>query len=376
MILFWTGAAKVIGAAATRVIGKIAFGCVKYAPEILMGGRIALTVAGTVTACKATVTAQEILKKYEAEEQKLEHAVSAIREKQELYRKVQQNEPNKLAERLKERGEDKLPVIMAPSEYTDRDYKMEKLKLKWTLRKDMLKTYALSIGLFGLALVCDVLGYRTVSNRIAGLAMTVSSMQQIIKAQQAKIERLQSGQEQLPVIEGDGVVTDENGQVIPAQDNANKHVIEVEDDMFSNFKFEFGMGNPNWSKDPVLTRHFLERAQTELNELLALQTYVTLNDVGRALDKEWISRKYYGMFGWSNHNMDKSEILAGTLYRIDLGIDDPINKGKNEYILRPNIDGFIYHHIPDDEGLNAADQRRGLFSNLNGKINLGALARR
>ena len=372
MIGFWLGLSKVVGTAVTRIAGKTAFLCIKHAPELLMGGRIILTVGGTVSACKAAVSAQEVLNKYEADEKKIREAAAKIREKQDLYTKLQKEDPKKLEECKQLTDENGYPMVIAPNEYTPRDYKLEMLKLKATFAKDMGKKFALSIGMFSLALVFDILGYRTVSNRIASLAMTCSGLQQIVKAQQAKIEQLTGINQPNNAVPVEATVTDENGNETPA----HAETIELED-LTAPVELFFGEGNPNWSRDRTYNLRWLEGVQTDLNNLLATRTFVTLNDVGYALDKDrFVPRRSWYVWGWANTGMTYDEIKAGMSYRIRLGIDDPINEGKTEFILRPNIDGFIYADIPEDEGLHEADQLKGFFSNLNGKFDLHKLMRR
>lgn len=371
-MMFWMGLAKVAGATVTRVVGRVTLACMRHAPELLMGGRIILTAAGTVTACRAAVSAQDVLKKYEEDEKNLKQNAAIIREKQELYLKVQQKEPDKLKEYSEKLDENGHPMILAPSEYTPKDYKLEMLKLKARFAKDMGKKFALSIGLFGMAFVFDLLGYRMYTNMIASLAMTCSSLQQIVRAQQAKIDQLTGIAQPSNAVPVEATVTDENGNEVPA----HAETVELED-MTAPFELFFGEGNPNWSKDRTYNLRWLEGIQKELNDLLATRTFVTLNDVGHALDKDHFvpRRSWYG-WGWSNTGMTYDEIKAGISYRILLGIDDPINEGKTEFILRPNLDGFILADIPEDEGLHESDQMKGMFSNLNGKFDLHKLMRR
>ena len=372
MIGFWMGLAKVAGATVTRLVGKTTFLCVKHAPELLMGGRILATAAGVVTACKASISAQDVLNQYEQDEKKLEATYEQIKERQELYKKVQENEPDKLEERKQQRDENKLPVIIAPEAYTPENYRMERLKLKLNFAKMMARKFAMSAGLFSLAFVFDLLGYRTFTNRIASLAMTCSSLQQIVKAQQAKIEKLTGGPKQSQPVPVEATVTDENGNEVEAKADT----VELED-ISQNFELFFGEGNPDWSKDRTYNLQFLEEKQVELNDLLALRGFVTLNDVGATLDRHrFIPRRSWYGWGWSNDGMTYDEIKAGKSFRIRLGIDDPINEGKTEFILRPNMDGFILADIPEDEGLHEADQLKGFFSNLNGKFDLHKLLRR
>jgi len=372
MIGFWMGLAKVAGATVTRAVGRITFACMRHAPEILMGGRIILTAAGTVTACKAAVSAQDILKKYEEDEKKIKLAAEIIREKQELYLKVQQKEPDKLEEYSKKRDENGHPMIMAPSEYTPKDYKMELLRLKARFAKDMGKKFALSIGLFGMAFVFDLIGYRMYTSMIASLAMTCSSLQQIVRAQQAKIDQLTGIAPPSNAVPVEATVTDENGNEVPA----HAETVELEDPN-DQFEIFFGEGCANWSKDRTYNLRFLEGVQQDMNNLLACRGFVTMNDLGQALDKDNFvpKRSWYG-WGWVNKGMSYDDIKAGMSYRISLGIDNPINDGVTEFILRPNLDGFILAEIPEDEGLHEADQRKGLFSNLNGKFDLHKLMRR
>lgn len=372
MVGLWTGLAKVVGPAVTRVVGKITFACVKHAPEILMGGRILLTAGGTVAACKATVSAQELLNKYEQDEQAIKTAAAIIRDKQELYKKVQEKEPDKLQERLKERDEHNRPLIMAPSDYTPKDYKMELLQLKGRFIKDMTKTFALSIGLFSLAMICDISCFRIVSNRIAALAMACSSLQNIVKAQQAKIEKLTQAQPAQPPVDVEATVTDENGEQKPV----DATTVNLED-MEAPFEIFFGEGCVNWTKDPVINRRFLSGVQTDLNDLLCLRGFVTLNDLGTALDRDFVPRRSWYGFGWSTRGMSYDDIKLGrNVPTIDLGIDEKINEGVTEFVLRPSGIGFILADIPEDEGLHDADMRHGLFSNLNGKLDLHSLPRR
>ena len=226
--------------------------------------------------------------------------------------------------------------------------------------------------MFSLALVFDILGYRTVSNRIASLARTCSGLQQIVKAHQAKIEQLTGINQPNNAVPVEATVTDENGNETPA----HAETIELED-LTAPVELFFGEGNPNWSRDRTYNLRWLEGVQTDLNNLLATRTFVTLNDVGYALDKDrFVPRRSWYGWGWANTGMTYDEIKAGMSYRIRLGIDDPINEGKTEFILRPNIDGFIYADIPEDEGLHEADQLKGFFSNLNGKFDLHKLMRR
>lgn len=378
MLGIWALIAKTLGPTVTKTIGTVAFQCTKHAPELLMGGRMILTVGGTIAACKATVSAKGLLEQYEQEEKEIKNAAAIIREKQALYQKVAATNPGELEQKKKLRDEHGHPVIIDPSEYTDRDYKMELLKLKTKLIGNMAKKYAISIGLFGLSLVCDILGYRSWMNRTTALAAAYASLSNMFQAYQKRVQQVVGIEQEEAIRKGtyaipvEGTVTDEKGNVIT---QPGEPVVEMEE-LTGPFEIMFGEGCENWTKSRTYNKNFLMGVQNDLNRLLGTRMFVTLNDLGTALDSRFVPRKSWYGFGWSNSEKDMNEIRAGLRDRIDLGIDNPINDNAVEFVLQPNIDGFILADIPEDEGLHAADQLRGICSNLNGEFDLHKMLRR
>lgn len=283
---------------ASRIIMKSKMGLKKHSPEILTAAGIITGVAAAVIACKQTVKATEIV-------QNAQKSLSDIEE----------------VKNLVENGE---------ATYTDEDEANDRKTVAIQTTVDIVKTYALPVGLGLFSITCILASNHILKKRNAALAAAFSALStDFTNYRKRVIEKygketdfmLKNGLEKQLVAHQ--IVDPETGEVKEEQ----KEFLTYEGNKLSRYARIFDeVGSNQWTPSADHNRAFLLMEQNFFNERIKTRGYIFLNEVYERLGFRptkagsivgWVYRPddpdYEGIdFGVFSANTQKAaEFLAG-----------------------------------------------------------------
>lgn len=283
---------------ASRIIMKSKMGLKKHSPEILTAAGIITGVAAAVIACKQTVKATEII----------QNAQKSLNDIEEV-------------KNLVENGE---------ATYTDEDEANDRKTIAIQTTVNLVKTYALPVGLGMLSIACILGSNHILKKRNAALAAAFSALStDFTNYRKRVIERygkeadfmLKNGLEKQLVAHQ--IVDPETGEVKEEQ----KEVLTYEGSKLSQYARIFDeVGSNQWTPSADHNRAFLLMEQNFFNERIKTRGYIFLNEVYERLGFRptkvgsvvgWVYRPedpdYEGIdFGIFSANTSKAaEFLAG-----------------------------------------------------------------
>ena len=287
----------------------------KFSPEILTGVGIVSILAGTVSACKATLKAEEVLE--DARVGIL--LVKDVREEMENEGKV-----------MKANGDSML--------YSDNDYRKDMAIVYVSTAVDFLKLYGPAVSLLGLGIGSILTGHNIMKKRNLALIGAYKLAEQTFEDYRKRVieefgedkDRLfKTGKEVEKV-----TIEDENGK--------KKKVDQETLGNPSQYARFYDDGCKEWSKMPDYNLTFLKCQQNYANDLLQSRGHIFLNEV---YDLLGIPRTSEGaVVGWVKGHGDDF---------VDFGIFDPESEKKRDFVngyerailLDFNVDGVIYDLI-------------------------------
>lgn len=283
---------------ASRIIMKSKMGLKKHSPEILTAAGIITGVAAAVIACKQTVKATEII-------QDAQKSLNDIEE----------------VKNLVENGE---------ATYTDEDEANDRKTVAIQTTVNLVKTYALPVGLGMLSITCILASNHILKKRNAALAAAFSALStDFTNYRKRVVEKygkeadfmLKNGLEKQLVAHQ--IVDPETGEVKEEQ----KEVLTYEGSKLSQYARIFDeVGSNQWTPSADHNRAFLLMEQNFFNERIKTRGYIFLNEVYERLGFRptkvgsvvgWVYRPedpdYEGIdFGIFSANTAKAEeFLAG-----------------------------------------------------------------
>lgn len=278
----------------TKTIGKIKFGAKKYAPELWLGAGLVTGTACLITTSKSSVKAVDI----------------------------KANKENKLAE---------LNELVESEEISQEEFHKEAKSCYLHFAGDMVKNYALPIGLYIATIGSVYVSYRIQKNRQVALSSALASCS---LAYSSLVEKLKEGSE-------NGLTAEEvlNGVTVTKsinEETGEEEIVKTTGVKVTNnmYKFRFDEYSPCWEKDKFQNMCTLRAEERWANDVLKCQGYIFLNDI---LDRLSLPKTKYGqMIGWT---------LDGSGY-VDFGTQDCENiEGAgwdaNAFELAFNCDGDI-----------------------------------
>ena len=213
-------------------VGKTVY---EKADKILLGTGVTLIVGGTVSACTRTETIKSIKAKYHAKMEKI----------------------NEEIEDEKERGKAKVGV------YKDTTI-------------EILKTFGPCALLTGTG-ICAIIGSHTIlSRRYASLQVAYTMLDKSFNDYRDRVRQEIGKKKEYELFNN---ISEE--EVVEVDENGKAHKSKVKNKKGSNspYCFIFDESNPNWKKDPVLNKTFLESREWYANDLLQRRKVVTLAEL-------------------------------------------------------------------------------------------------
>lgn len=310
-----------IAAGITRGVSRALLLGEKHLPDILTGGGIIVGIVGVVKACKATLKVDRILEDREEKAQAIEDV------------------------------HDGITSVKEGETYTDEDYENDKKVLKVNTVKEVIKAYALPVGLLVASVVMILAGHGILMKRNGALAAGFTALQGAFNQYRSRVAEWVGPEEEQMIFNGyraevvednhDNPEKDENGHSVATR----KTNIVAPDGAYSLSPYAkvFDESNPNWSNTPEYTKLFLTNQQNYFNDLLRSRGHVFLNDVYRKLGFEDTSAG--AVVGWVIGKNRDNFIDFGLGNINSLSCRQFIN-GESPYVMLDfNVDGVIYDLI-------------------------------
>ena len=263
----------------TRTIGKIKLGAIDHAPELLTAGGTVGMVLTVVSACKATLQFQEVLKEHNERLAKLD-AIEI----------------------------DRTAAGHVVSEADEIDIPKTRIGVYVETAKSAVKIYY-KPAILGVLSVSAFMGATGIFKKrylsMAGAFVQLFDENKILRAENAE---LKEGRPETI----NAHVDEETGEVIE-EVSAEEH-----ESFFSRW---FDEANPNWEKNSGSNRTFLKRSEQYANRKLKLDGYLFFNDLLKMLGYE--ETQTGQMFGWIDNGQE---------YQIDFGIFNVDSRAKRRFV--------------------------------------------
>lgn len=306
------------GSTVSKKAGKAELILKKNSPEILLGIGIVGFVGTVITACKATVRADEILDYHKSK-------IKDIHEAKELANSNPEDEKYS---------------------YDDELYRMD-IGIRYLKTVgNIAKLYAPTIALGGVSLACILASRNILQNRYLGVLAAYNGVSAAFEQYRTRVrdeygegldKHFRYGTTYDTLTE---VGVDEDGKKMKKKvDTENTDPTLVNPDDSCRF---FDSSNPNWDKNPSFSMMWLKGQQNILNDLLHTRGHVFLNEVYDALGFPHTPQG--ALLGWVDGE--------GNNY-IDFGLYDPnkdnvrrfVNGLDNVIMLEFNHNGVIWDKI-------------------------------
>lgn len=293
----------------TQSVGRATLIVQKNSPTILFGVGVVGLGATVYFASKGTLKASEVVEKYKSQNNDIEEVYSG-------------------------------KYAKAGVEYTERDYRLDKIVNLRNLCFSMAKVYWPAV-LAGACTLGAFAGAHVILNkRNAGLAAAYAVLEKSFEAYRDN------------VIATYGEERDEEFRYnmvkrVEKDSEGKKTKTTVVDgnrapSMYSRFFDEF---NPNWTNDPALNRAFLSNVQNMMNDRLTIRGHVFLNEVYDVLGYE---RTGYGaVTGWVRSNDGTDNFVDFGIFGDDTDISHRmfVNGDEASVLLDFNVNGTIWDKI-------------------------------
>lgn len=304
-----------IGTAVNNKAGRAGLILKKNSPELLLGAGIVGFVFTVVSASKATLTAQDILKDHEEKMQDIQDAIDIAEEKPKEYEYDQEL-----------RGRDKLIA-----------YSKTGVKL--------VQAYTPAIIIGASSLACILISRNIMKKRYLGVVAAYNTLSGLFTTYRGRVIEEEGRIMDRHYMYGTEIaeitkeITDENGK----KKKITEKVEVVDPKKIPNdVSVVFDESNPNFDKDPEFNRAFLKAQESYANNILHARGHIFLNEV---YDMLGFSQTQAGsVIGWVEG--------LGDDY-VDFGLYDLSNKdtcnfinGKTNIVLLDfNHDGIIWDKI-------------------------------
>ena len=321
---------KGLTAPITRAAYKAGFKVRKHSPEILLTAGLITGGVACVTACKATLKANDILDEYAAAKDKINQAKEIA---------MKENKPEL---------------------YSEEDQKKDQLIATRDLVKNMIILYAPSAALGALSTAFILSSYGIMRNRNTALIAAYTALEGRFRRLNDRIaekfgedvkKELNSG-----VKVKKGVVEekdDDGNDVVNERDVPTMDKTMMEDPSNYGRLFSKLTSTQYQDGDPVYNQAFLRSQEAYFNDLLQTRGYVFLSEVYRALGFELTPESV--IVGWiKNSALGDSYVSFGLpaaeVYR-ETG-EHVLKSGRivktlsgKDYFLDFNVDGVIWNLI-------------------------------
>lgn len=303
-----TSILKIAPSALTKHGGRAMLLLQKYSPQILTGLGIAAGVGSGILACRATLKVNDVLDEHEKTDENIEDA-------------------------------------LAYSEYTSKDAKEDRIKLKLQTGAKLVRLYAPSLMLGAMSVGCILGGSHILTKRNAAIAAAYSVLEGTFSDYRKRVvdEMGEEKDKQLYYgLKSQTVMTtdyDENGKKHKTKKQVN--ILEPSDiSLYARF---FDDASSNWSPDSEYNLLFLKNQQNYCNDVLHAKGHLFLNEV---YDLLGIPRTQAGqVVGWIMQKGNDNFVDFGIYSVRNQENMDFVNGYENSILLDFNVDGVIFDLI-------------------------------
>lgn len=292
-------------------IGKVSLAATANSPLIFAVGGGLLAIGAVIEAARSTPKFMEDLEE-----------CNKMLEEQKLYKERK----DKIAA-----GE---IIPDDPNEYkpyTKSDSQKDRMSIYAKIVVAGIKRYGKSALLLAGSFTCFGMALKILNGWLAGATAALAMTQDELEHLEQNVER-EYGAEVLERLKGpnkDETIVDSH-----VDENGETVVDKVTEVSHNRFEYLFDESNPNWTKDPVKNRLFIEQVERFLNDLLSARGYLFLNEALRALGFEWT--KTGQIYGWLKDKNDPK--TANNHIRIKL------QEGGNRFAYDPETHGYSDLH--------------------------------
>ena len=310
-----------IGKTLTKVAGRSSLVVTKYSPEILLVGGVVGVVLSTVMACKATLSAEDVLDEHALKTEKIAKSWELV-----------------------ERGE------ISSERYTEKQHQKDLTVVYVQTGVNFVKLYGPAVTLGMASIACIVCSHGIMKKRNVALVAAYKAVEESFSAYRKRVVE-EYGEEKDYMFKHnlraeevtEAAYTDADG----VKHKAEKKTIlvpngENQPSMYARF---FDESCQQWTKDPQYNYMFLSATQKYYNQMLQARGHVFLNEVYNALGMPHTPAG--AAVGWV---LGKD---GGDNY-IDFGIFDRagnpqvrafVNGNERNILLDFNVDGPIWNLI-------------------------------
>lgn len=299
-------------------IGRTGLKIKKYAPEIYFGVGVASFIGTVITASKATLQAEEVVKQHEEDLAQIA-----------------------AAEKISEEHPDDPDV-----EYTAEAKKNDTIKVYCRTATKFLKLYGPSIALGALSLTSFFEAYNINKKRYLGAVAAFNAVSTLFDNYRKRVVDEEGESADRHYMYGterekiEKTVTDENGKTKKVKEEIE--VIDKDKTDIGKFARWFDKDNPNWDHNPDYCRVFLDSMEQHANDLLALKGHLMLNEVYSMLG--FAETPEGCVVGWLKDGDGNGYVDFG-LYLNQEYQRKAVNGQEPAYLLDFNYDGVIYDKI-------------------------------
>lgn len=304
-----------IGTAVNNKAGRAGLILKKNSPELLLGAGIVGFVATIVSASKATLVAQDILKDHEEKVKDIQDAIDIAEANPDEYEYDQDL-----------RGRDKLIT-----------YSKTGVKL--------VRAYAPSIVIGTASLTCILISRNIMKKRYLGVVAAYNALSGLFTTYRGRVIEEEGNILDRHYMYGTEIaevtkeITDENGK----KKKITEKVEVVDPKKLPNeVSVVFDESNPNWDSNPEFNRAFLKAQESYANNILHARGHIFLNEV---YDMLGFPQTQAGtVIGWVD-GMGDNYVDFGLYNLANKDTVNFINGNSNIVLLDFNHDGLIWDKI-------------------------------
>ena len=305
---------KNVGDLVTKKAYKAAFICKKHSPEILLVVGIVGVGASIVTACKATLKAQDVVLNAKEE-------IESVHNVRDAY-----------IDKVDDKG---LAV------YTEKDEQKDLATIYIQSGVQLAKYYAIPVALAVASVGCLVGSHNIMQKRSVAILAAYKAVQETFDEYRKRVADEYGEEKEYQIRRGikatDVVktITDENGE--------EQTVVETEctdPNKYSAYSMFFDECNPRWSPNAEYNLMFIKHQQNYANDMLRARGHLFLNEVYDMLGFERTSAG--AVVGWAIGKDNDNYVDFGIFDRTNGRARDFVNGYEKSVLLDFNIDGVIY----------------------------------
>lgn len=281
----------------------------KHSPEILLGVGLIGFVGSLVAVSKASVKAEEIMKKRENDMKTLDRVL-------EQYK-----------------GE----------KYTQEDYEKDKKIVNARTIKDMAKVYLPTIALTTISIGSILCSYGIIKKRHLALIAAYNGLQESFRDYRNRV--IEEHGEEKDRMYKLGIKEETKAETITGKNGKEKTVetkeMVVDPNHHSQYARYFDSSSSQWNRNAEYNLMFLKAQQNYANDLLRSRGHIFLNEV---YDMLGIPRSQAGQIvGWVKGEGD--DFVDFGIFNDDGDARDFVNGYKDSILLDFNVDGIVYDLI-------------------------------